>query len=259
MCFNFHKPPFATGVLVPPRGVLKHSWIVFPGSWKEPWANSSLRSNKVGTSESWREGEKEVSASTNRGGTIFSSTWTGHIKRKALHFLPSSVLWITRFSARMWWEVHLQHPWWSQQFNIRIVNWNGLQLPVQGRIVPATDTTSDSQQTNQGNAWLWQKSRKKKKIFTACAAVCSQTGVWAGVREKLTLLSAHSACPGCPHFPSSASAQGPVGLLRTEQDNTGVVILDKTRATPLNCSILTTNPLGTSFKVTGGGRHGTQT
>lgn len=179
MCFNFHKPPFATGVLVPPRGVLKHSWIVFPGSWKEPWANSSLRSNKVGTSESWREGEKEVSASTNRGGTIFSSTWTGHIKRKALHFLPSSVLWITRFSARMWWEVHLQHPWWSQQFNIRIVNWNGLQLPVQGRIVPATDTTSDSQQTNQGNAWLWQKSRKKKKssqhvLRCAVKLVCEQ-------------------------------------------------------------------------------------
>lgn len=182
MCFNFHKPPFATGVLVPPRGVLKHSWIVFPGSWKEPWANSSLRSNKVGTSESWREGEKEVSASTNRGGTIFSSTWTGHIKRKALHFLPSSVLWITRFSARMWWEVHLQHPWWSQQFNIRIVNWNGLQLPVQGRIVPATDTTSDSQQTNQGNAWLWQKSRKKKNLHSVCCGVqsnwCVSRGTW---------------------------------------------------------------------------------
>jgi len=68
MCFNSH---FATGVLQPPTGG--------PGT-PETQLNCISRElkrstdkeliNKVGNSESWREGEKETSASANTAGTI---------------------------------------------------------------------------------------------------------------------------------------------------------------------------------------------
>lgn len=50
----------------------------------------------------------------------------------------------------------------------------------------------------------WSDRRVNKNLHTVCCGV----------------LSAHSACPCCPHFLNSAFTQGQVRLLMTEQDNT---------------------------------------